>query len=144
MIRRLARSSGLALFTVLAHIALVGAQAAPASIGSAQVPRKVMAGGQPLAAGTYTVRLSNDPVKPVVGQSPDGSRWVEFVQGGAVKGRELATVLTAADLKVVLDKGEAPPAPGSSRVEMLKGGEYLRLWFNQAGTHYLIHLAVAK
>jgi hypothetical protein len=26
---------------------------------------------------------------------------------------------------------------------LLKGNDYLRVWINSAGTHYLVHLAVA-
>jgi len=36
----------------------------------------------------------------------------------------------------------APPAPGGSKVELLKGNVYLRVWINRGGTHYLIHLPV--
>jgi hypothetical protein len=32
---------------------------------------------------------------------------------------------------------------GSSRVEMLKGGEYLRVWVNRGGHNYLLHLPPA-
>ena len=34
----------------------------------------------------------------------------------------------------------APPGSGTSRVEMLKENEYLRVWVNQNNTHYFIHL----
>jgi hypothetical protein len=37
-----------------------------------------------------------------------------------------------------------PPRPGASRVEMLRGNEYLRVWLNRGGTHYLIHLPPAS
>ena len=37
---------------------------------------------------------------------------------------------------------DAPPASGGSKVEMLKGGDYLRVWINKGGNHYLIHLPV--
>jgi hypothetical protein len=66
---------------------------------------------------------------------------VEFVQGGQVKGKELATVVTGADSKTVL-KGKAPAA-GSARVDMLKGADYVRVWINKGGSTYLIHLTLA-
>jgi hypothetical protein len=112
------------------------------ALGSVQLPRAVMANGQPLPAGTYTLRLSNDAVAPVVGQAPEAAKWVEFVQGTGVKGRELATVVSPADVKAVAKI--APPAPGSAKVQMLKGADYLRVWFNRAGTQYLVHLTVGK
>lgn len=111
------------------------------SLGSVTLSKKVMANGQPLAAGTYTVRLASDSVSSVVGQSPDAEKWVEFVQGGQVKGKELATVVTGPDAKTVL-KGKAPAA-GSARVDELKGADYVRVWINKGGTTYLIHLTLA-
>jgi hypothetical protein len=117
------------------------AQAKDQSLGSVTLSKKVMANGQPLAAGTYTVRLASDSVSSVVGQSPDSEKWVEFVQGGQVKGKELATVVTGADSKTVL-KGKAPAA-GSARVDMLKGADYVRVWINKGGSTYLIHLTLA-
>jgi hypothetical protein len=116
-------------------------KAAPAggsTIGSVHIPNAVMADGKPLTAGTYTLRLSNDPVTPVVGQTPDRARWVEFVQGGTVKGREVATVLSTADAKQIAKQGL--PAPGTSKVQTLKGNEFLRVWVNKGGTNYLVHL----
>jgi hypothetical protein len=88
------------------------------------------------------VRLSDTTVTPVAGQSPDGAVWVEFVQAGAVKGRELATVLTGPAVKQVAK--ENPPAVGQARVELLLGAQYLRVWINHGGTNYLVHLAVAS
>ena len=120
--------------------ALVYAQSAGQSLGSVRLPAAVRANGQPLAAGTYTVRLTADNGTPVVGQSTASARWVEFVQGGQVKGRELATVVAASDIARV-GKTKTPPGPGTSRVELLKGADYLRVWCNSGGTHYLVHLA---
>jgi hypothetical protein len=98
-----------------------------------------MADGQPLAPGTYQVRLTADIPKPGVGQSPDAERYVEFVRGGKVVGREVATLVTAADVGQIA-KGDKPPAQGGSKVELLKGNDYLRVWINRGGTHYFIHL----
>jgi hypothetical protein len=104
-------------------------------------PRAVVANGQPLAAGSYTVRLTGDPVTPVVGQK-DSERWVEFVQGGQVRGKELASVVAPADIKAVAEM--TPPAAGTSKVQMLRGADYLRVWVNRGGTHYLVHLSLQK
>ena len=57
-----------------------------------------MADGKPLAAGTYQVRLTGDEPKPGPGQSPEAERYVEFVRGGKVVAREVATVIPAADI----------------------------------------------
>lgn len=110
-------------------------------LGTVNIPQRVMADGQPLAAGTYQVRLTDSSPKPAVGQSPDSSRYVEFVRNGQVAGREVATVIPAAEIGQVV-KG---PRPGTnaSRVELLKGGDYVRVWLNREGTNYLIHLPPA-
>jgi hypothetical protein len=106
------------------------------------IPKAVMANGKALAAGTYAVRLTNDAVTPVLGQAASEARWVEFLQGGEVKGKELATVLDAAAAKVVAKGGG--PASGSVRVQTLKGNDYMRVWINRGGTHYLVHLTATR
>ncbi len=111
------------------------------SLATVRIPRAVMANGQALAAGTYAVRVSADPVTPVVGQAAEGTRWVEFLQGDQVRGKELATVLTGDAVAAVA--GGGGPASGSAKVELLRGEEYIRVWINSRGTHYLVHLAVA-
>ncbi|MBK9239005.1 MAG: hypothetical protein IPL75_01820 [Acidobacteria bacterium] len=118
------------------------AQTPSPALGSVRLSRAVMADGKALPAGTYSLRRSADPVTPVVGQGPDHATWVEFLQGGQVKGRELASVVPSAEAKTVI-KGRAPGA-NTSRVDLLKGGEYLRVWTNRGGSHYLIHLLVGS
>ena len=113
------------------------AQESSTVLGSVTLTRKVLADGQPLAAGTYQVRLSSEQVKPVVGESPQGERYVEFVRAGKVAGREVATVIPSNDMSTM--KYGRPPV-NSSKVEMLKGGDYLRVWINSGSNNYLIHL----
>ena len=124
----------------------VSAQLAPpaagASLGTVTLNRRVMADGQPLAPGTYQVRLSAETPKPGLGQSPDGERYVEFMRGGKVVGREVATIVTAADIGQVADSGRRPPV-GGSRVELLKGDDYVRVWINRGGTNYIINMPPA-
>ena len=50
----------------------------------------------------------------------------------------VGSIVTSADIKAVAEM--KPPAPGTSRVDGLKGSEYLRVWINKGGTHYLINL----
>jgi hypothetical protein len=118
----------------------VAGQTAAQSMGSVRLAQAARANGQPLSAGTYTVRLTTETGASVVGQPAASTRWVEFVQGGQVRGRELASVISSADIAAV---GETKPlpAPGTARVHLLRGGEYLRVWINSGGTHYLVHLA---
>jgi hypothetical protein len=132
---------GVTLTVGLMSVATPAAQTAAQSLGQARLPRAVMANGQALPAGTYTLRLSADAVTAVVGQTPAESRWVEFVQNGQVRGREMATVLSATELAAVAEGRR--PAAGAVQVELLKGNDYIRVWANRAGTHYLLHLAAS-
>jgi hypothetical protein len=113
------------------------------ALGTVTIPRSVMADGKPLAAGRYSVRLTAQTAQPTVpGQVPDLNRWVEFVQGGAVKGREVVSIVPANEVSQTMPGPDMPGHVGSNgtRVEMLKGGEYLRVWIARGGNHYLVHL----
>jgi hypothetical protein len=108
-------------------------------LGSVRLPKGVTADGKPLPAGTYQVRLTSQEAGPAaVGITESLARWVEFIQGGSVKGREVATIVPAAEAKMVA-KDPPPPANGS-KVQTLKGGDYVRVWFNKNGNHTLIYL----
>lgn len=130
-----------------------GQRGAPATVpagetvlGTVSIPRAVMADGKPLPGGRYTVRLTAQSAQPTVpGQMPDLNRWVEFVQGGNVRGREVVSIVPADEVGDTqqgpdLETGRTRVARGSSRVEALKGGEYIRVWINRAGINYLVHL----
>lgn len=117
------------------------APAAGASLGTVHLAKTVMADGKPLPAGTYQVRLTADEPKPAVGQSPNAERYVEFMRGGKVVGREVATVVAAEDIGKIA-KGRKPKA-NSSVVEMLKGGDYWRVWINRGGNNYIINMPPA-
>ena len=113
------------------------------ALGSVRIPRSVMADGKPLAAGTYQVRLTDEMARPdVPGALEVLERWVEFVQRGNVRGRELVSIVPDAQAAAVVK--DAPPRPGAAKVQVLRGNEYLRVWINRAGNHYLIHLPVGS
>jgi hypothetical protein len=126
----------------------VSAQAKPAaqagttvSLGAVRIPRAVKADGQALAAGTYQVRVTETLASPqAAGQTPQYERWAEFLQGGKVVGREVVTIVPSSDIKQVAEM--TPPPAGGSRSDVLKGGDYLRLWINRGGNHYLIHFNI--
>ncbi len=143
------------LVGVLAGVVMAGSAAAQttpqgqvpagdAALGSISLPRSVMADGKALKAGTYQVRLTAQQAQPsVAGQQME--RWVEFVQGGKVQGREVVSIVPTSELKDLNSQAKGPkPASGATRVEMLKGDEYLRVWINRRGVNYLIHLPPAK
>jgi hypothetical protein len=124
-----------------------GTEAAPAApegqvqLGSVRLTKAVKADGKSLPAGTYQVRVTPQTASPAAkGQTTALERWVEFVQGGQVKGREVVTIIPQADISKV--QKDAPPRPNGSKVETLKGGDYMRLWINKGGNHYLVHFPV--
>jgi hypothetical protein len=112
------------------------------ALGTVRIPRAVKADGKPLAAGSYQVRLTAEESKPnATGASEKLERWVEFVQKGDVKGREVVSIVPQTEIKLV--QKDAPPAANGSKVQMLKGNDYMRVWINKGGNHYLIHLVPA-
>ena len=116
--------------------------AAPAGdllLGTVRLPRAVTADGKPLPAGTYQVRLTGQEAgPPAVGVSENLERWVEFLQGKAVKGREVVSIVPSSEAKLVAK--DAPPPANGVKVQTLKGNDYLRVWFNKGGNYYLVHL----
>lgn len=120
------------------------APAGETALGSVRLTRSVMADGKPLKAGTYQVRLTSQDATPAV-PGIKMERWVEFLQGGKVAGREVVSIVPAAELKDLMPGPDNLPRAraGGSRVEMLKGNEYVRVWINRGGVHYLIHMPPA-
>ena len=109
------------------------------TLGSVRIPRSVTADGKPLPAGTYQVKVTAQEAKPeAVGTTEPLERWAEFTQRGTVKGREVVTIVPEQEIKMVVK--DAPPRAGASKVQTLRGNDYLRVWVNKAGNHFLIHL----
>ena len=120
------------------------APAGETALGSVRLTRSVMADGKPLKAGTYQVRLTSQDASPQV-PGIKMERWVEFMQGGKVAGREVVSIVPQSELKDLMPGPDSLPraGAGSARVEMLKGNEYVRVWINRGGVHYLIHMPPA-
>ena len=108
------------------------------ALGKVTLPRAVTADGKPLPAGTYEVKLTAQAAKPAVGTTETLERWVEFAQGGTVKGREVVSIVPQSEIKMVAK--DTPPATGASKVQLLRGNEYVRVWINKGGNYYLVHL----
>jgi hypothetical protein len=118
-----------------------GAPTAPTGdlvLGSIRIPKGVSADGKPLPAGTYQVKVTAQETQPAVGISENLERYVEFMQGGAVKAREVVSIVPQNEIKLVAK--DPPPPSGGSKVQTLKGNDYVRVWFNKGGNHYLIYL----
>jgi hypothetical protein len=101
-----------------------------------RIPTAVLANGAPLAAGTYDVRLTPERPQP----ASEARQWVEFVAGGKVVGREIAQVLRDDALPAV--GASSVRVPSGTRVEMLKGGDFLRVSVKRDGERYLVYLLV--
>jgi hypothetical protein len=111
-------------------------------LGSVRLTKAVKADGKSLAPGTYEVRLTAQNATPdAKGETPASERWVEFMQGGKVAGREVVTIIAQSEIAQV--QKDAPPKVNGSKVETLKGGDYVRVWINKGGNHYLLHLPTA-
>ena len=115
---------------------------APVSLGAVRISRAVKADGKALPAGTYQVRVTMQEAQPAApGQTPQYERWAEFVQSGQVKGREVVTVVPQSDITQVAEA--KAPATGGYRVELLKGGDYMRLWIHRGANHYFVHFNIS-
>jgi hypothetical protein len=111
------------------------AEFAPPPPGHARLPQAVMADGKPLAAGTYRLRLADEA--PAGDAAIRPGRWVEFVSNGTVAGRSLAVVVPDAEIREI---AESSVPRNEAWVAELRGGEYVRVWLNREGMHYLMHL----
>jgi len=122
----------------------VGAQVtttSTANLGTVRIAQSVTANGQALPAGSYQVRLTTEAPPKVVGQTVAETRWVEFMRGTTVAGREVATLISATDMRTM---AKMPRQGGAVRIQTLKGGDYLRVWITHSGEHVLIHLPITK
>ena len=112
------------------------------ALGTVHIPKGVKADGKDLPAGVYQVRLTADEAKPdAKGSTEKLERWAEFVKGGQVVGREVITIVPSTEKQLV--QKDTPPPAGGSKVETLKGGDYVRVWINKGGNYYLMHLTKA-
>jgi hypothetical protein len=108
-------------------------------LGTVHLTKATTADGKPLAAGVYQVKLTAQEAKPdAKGASENTERWVEFIQKGSVKGREVVSIVPQNEVKNVV-KDTPPAANGTPKVQTLKGNDYMRVWFNKGGNHYLIY-----
>ena len=105
-----------------------------------RIPVAVLADGKPLPPGRYNVRLTgNQPPQP--GQPAGAQQAVEIIADGNVVARETAEVLKDDDLPPVGASSQS--VQSGTRVEMLKGGEFLRISMKRDGARYLVYLPIA-
>lgn len=109
-------------------------------LATVNIRHSVLANGQPLEPGRYGVHLTDEWVDPLEQGEQQGMRWVEFRTDSRAVGREAALVIPASSIDAV---SAWHPARGTSRVDLLRTGDFVRIWVNRQGTNYLIHLPVS-
>ncbi|MBI3049372.1 MAG: hypothetical protein HYY76_13790 [Acidobacteria bacterium] len=109
-------------------------------LGTARLTQPVLVGGKLVQPGTYEIRLTGEHLKPLPGQSEDAGQEFELIAGGQVVASDFAEVVSAAAAPV----GASGRATARARVELLRGGEFLRIAITRQGELDLIHLPVAK
>jgi hypothetical protein len=136
------------LAVVFTCLLSVGASAQSTSSGttasdvvSVRIPVAVLADGKPLPPGQYNLRLTgNQPPQP--GQPAGAQQAVEIIAGGNVVARETAEVLRDDDRPPVGASSQS--VQSGTKVEMLKGGEFLRISMKRDGARYLVYLPIAR
>jgi len=120
--------------------AVTKCDAEPAVVGTIRLTQPVLADGQAIASGVYQVRATSEHPTPAAGQSGTGECWVQLLQNGQIVGREVATVIPDSE---IADVAKGPrPAPNAARVDVLKGGDYLRAWINYGGANYIVNFPI--
>jgi hypothetical protein len=143
IMNRLAFTLSIACTLSVTTIAGQSTQAPAADVNvlaTIRIPTAVVAAGTPLRPGMYEIRLTPERPTPLAGQSPDAQQWVEFVAEGKVIAREIAEVLQDDDLPTL--GASSQPVRSGTRVELLKGGEFLRVSVKRDRARYLIYLPV--
>ena len=113
-----------------------------AVLTTVRINAPVLAGGAPLPAGTYEIRLTGQRPSPPAGQPQDAEESVEFVADGKVVARETAEIIDDDDLPA--EGASSQTVQQGTRVEMLKGGEFLRISVKRDRQRYLIYLPTRK
>jgi len=102
-----------------------------------QISQQVMVDGKPLPAGTYEIWVTNERPDVDAGAPSDAQRVVELAQNGQVIARTIAEVFPRGSRQEVGTSGTTGAV--RARAEMLRGGEFLRVSFNDADGRYLLH-----
>ena len=104
--------------------------------GEGREGRRQAAGGRHVSGATDRSRRR----RAAPGQT-EGLGTVGRVRAGRQSGRARGRHDRAAGRIGQVQK-DTPPAANGAKVEMLKGGDYVRVWINKGGNHYLLHLPV--
>jgi hypothetical protein len=143
MIRRLLFScllvSGFGAANVWGHHQDTG-RAHPA-VATVRLAQPVMAGGKPLAAGTYELVVLDERPPSPSGEPNESQRWVEFLANGNVVARETAEVFPASERPVGTSSASGAPR---ALVQRLRTDNFLRVSVNTSSARYLVHMPISQ
>jgi hypothetical protein len=143
MIRRLLFScmlmASLGIPDVWAHHQVAG-RVHPA-VTTVRITQPVLAGGQPLAAGTYELVVTDERPPAPSGEPNESQRWVEFLSGRQVVAREIAEVFPASERPIGTSSASGAPR---AVVQRLKTDNIMRVAVNTADARYLIHMPLSQ
>ena len=103
-----------------------------------RLTQPVLAGGQPLAPGTYELVVTEHATAAPSGEVNRTQRWVDFVQDGRIVAREIAEVVPEEPRPV----GTSGGSDGRAVVQNLKSGDFVRIAVTGETARYLVHLPV--
>jgi hypothetical protein len=106
-----------------------------------RIAQQVLAGGQPLAPGTYEFIVTDERPSVASGQPNETQRWVEFVRDGMVVARELAEVFSRAETPVGTSSASSAPR---AVVQKLKADDFVRVSVNAPNARYLVYLPISQ
>jgi hypothetical protein len=108
-------------------------------LGEAELSTPTVADGKTLPAGRYDVWVTELAPGRGVGHTASFEGWAEFRgKDGTVHGRELVNLLP----QFALNNTMKSPL-GTAKVEMLRGNDNVRVFFQRPDYSYLIHLPPA-
>jgi hypothetical protein len=80
------------------------------TLGTIHISHAVKADDRLLDAGTHRVRLTGEPLRAAVGETPNLEQRVEFLQGDRVKAKAVASIVPPDQIHQVAK--EPVPEPG--------------------------------
>jgi hypothetical protein len=104
-----------------------------------RIMQPVLAGGQPLAPGTYELIVTDESPATQHRQPNESQRWVEFVRDGMVVAREIAEVFPHPETPV--GTSSASDAPRAV-IQKLKADDFVRISVNAPNARYLVYLPI--